>query len=407
MNYKKSKYNYVQKNQNNYLIYNTLYNSFVRLDEQEYEIYNQLEMSNSEIKEELIENGLWIDETNNEKMKYLACAQAYRLYVPRPLSITITTTLKCNARCTYCYEKGVKQTDIVDGAEEKIVNFIKMHNKIKDQVRLIWFGGEPLMNTQFMDSLCDRLNAEGIRYSSCIITNGSLLNKHTIENKFSYWNIKDMQVTLDGTKEIYEKTKNYINPDEGEFYSVLNNIRLAAKNGVFVNIRFNIGRNNQNSILELLKELDKIYAKYENVVFYPAFITGEKNPLDEDEKVELVKRMLLSLKNIKKLTASIKVYSMPRMQACMNEDPQEFSIDVNGNVYSCEHFVGRAEERMGTLEDDFREKDFRTKDISFREECQSCIFLPKCFGECNANWIEGDTPCMIEKYLIKAYLQIL
>lgn len=237
--------------------------------------------------------------------------------------------------------------------------------------------------------------------------NGSLLNQDIIVRKFTDWNIKDMQVTLDGTSEVYESTKKYIHPEEGEFYSILNNIRLAAQAGVFINIRLNIGKTNQNSILALLKELDKIYARYENVVFYPAFLTGEADPMTEEERVGFVKKMLLSLKNIKKLTASTKFYSLPRMHACMNGDPQSFSIDVNGNVYSCEHFVGHEEERIGTIEDMFRENDSRGKDVSFRKECQDCVFLPKCFGGCEANWIEGENPCMIEKYLIKSYLQIL
>ena len=176
---------------------------------------------------------------------------------------------------------------------------------------------------------------------------------------------------------------------------------------LFRSIRLNIGKKNKKSILDLLQELDTIFFTCNNVVFYPAFITGEKEKLSEEERVEFVKKMLLSMKNIKKLTTSTKFYSLPRMHACMNEDPQSFSIDVNGNVYTCEHYVGKKDNRIGNIEDDLQEEDVRGKNISFREECWDCVFLPKCFGGCKANWIEGDVPCMIEKYLIKAYLEIL
>ena len=406
MRYKKSEYNYIQQNGEFYLIYNTLYNSLVRLNKEEFAKFNYPEDFEGELSNTFIENGLWVDSELDEKAKYLACAEAYTLYVPRPLSITITTTLKCNARCAYCYEKGVKQTDIVEGSENKIIDFIKRNNKV-NEVHFIWFGGEPLMNMPFMDLLCNRLREEGIVFSSYIISNGSLLNREIIETKFKYWNIKDMQITLDGTKEVYESIKNYKNPAEGEFYSVLNAIRMAAEEGVFINIRLNIGKGNKDSIFELLKELDEMFFKYNNVVFYPAFITGEKEPLSEEERVEFVKEMLLSMRNIKKLTTSTKFYSLPRMHACMNGDPQSFSIDVNGDVYSCEHYVGKSDNRIGKLDDDFTDRDSRGKDIKFREECEKCVFLPKCFGGCEANWLENDTPCMIEKYLIKAYLQIL
>lgn len=406
MMYKKSVYNYTQQCGDYVLIYNTLYNSLVRLNESEFSLFEAVEYTEDELSKLFVENGLWVESEIDEREKYLACAQAYTLYIPRPLSITITTTLKCNARCSYCYEKGVKQVDIKEESEEKIIEFIKQHNKA-NEVHLIWFGGEPLMNTMFMDSMCSRLNSESIAYSSYIITNGSLLNKHLIEEKFEFWNIKDMQVTLDGMKGEYEKIKNYINPKDGEFYSILNNIRIAAEKGVFVNIRLNIGINNKDSIIELLKELDSIYSSYHNVVFYPAFLTGEQEIVSEEERVEFIKNMLLSMRNVKKLTTSTKFYSLPRMHACMNGDPQSFSIDVNGNVYSCEHYVGKAKNSIGSLADSFIEPDKRGENVIIDNECRDCVFLPKCFGGCEANRIEGNIPCMIEKYLIKAYLQIL
>lgn len=406
MGYKKSEFNYIQQQNDYFLVYNTLYNSLIRLSQEEYSAYCRLDFSDSATANEFISNGLWVDSEIDEKARYLACAEAYTIYVPRPLSVTITTTLKCNARCSYCYEKGVIQADIKEGSEKKILEFIKRHNTT-NEVHLIWFGGEPLLNSDFMDSLSRLLKDQKIVYSSYIITNGSLLDARIIEDKFELWNIKDMQVTLDGTMEVYNKIKNYKNPEEGNFYSILNNIRLAAGAGVFVNIRLNIGKKNKDSILELLKELDSIFFRYENVVFYPAFITGEKDPLTEDEKVAFVKEMLLTLRNIKKLSASTKFYSLPRMHACMNGDPRSFSIDVNGNVYSCEHYVGQDKYRIGDLDTDLFANDLRGKDVTFRDECKSCVFLPKCFGGCEANRAEGDSPCMIEKYLIKAYLQIL
>ena len=402
MKYKKSEFNYVHEKEDYVLIYNTLYNSLIRLDLNEYEQY----LDEKEISEILLENGFFVEKELNEKAKYLACSQVFTLHIPRPLSITVTTTLRCNARCDYCYEKGVKQEDIFWNAEEQIVKFIKRH-MIQSEVQIIWFGGEPLMNTKFMDALSSRLNKEGINFQSYIITNGSLLKKDTIEKKFSFWNVKNIQITLDGAKDKYEIRKNYINPSEGEFYNILNNIRGAAQKKIFINIRLNIDRGNKDSILELLKEIDSIYANCENVVFYPAFITGSQYPMEENEKVEYIKQMLLTVKNIKKLTVGTKLYSLPRMHACMNGDPRSFSIDIYGNVFTCEHYVGKEEKKIGNIALAEYGKDNRGCEIIFREECNNCVFLPKCYGGCMSNYLEGDDPCMIEKYLIKAYLDIL
>lgn len=255
--------------------------------------------------------------------------------------------------------------------------------------------------------MSNRLRDEGIDFSAYIITNGSLLNNDVVNNKLSLWNVKEMQITLDGTKEIYEKRKSYSDTTAGEFYKILNSIRAVAQKDVFVNIRMNIDAENRVSILELLREIDAVYFSYENVVFYPAFITGGKNQLSEDEKVSFIKEMLLTVKNIKKLTAGTKLYSLPRMHACMNGDPKSFVIDVNGNIFTCEHYVGTENFRVGNIEGGLEGEDVRGKNIALRTECNSCVFLPKCFGGCESNYVEGDSPCMIEKYLIKAYLEIL
>lgn len=406
MKYKKSEFNYIQENKDNVLVYNTLYNSLVRLDRDEYRAYLGDSKASQKLENQLVENGLWVEAALDERGRYLACSEAYTMFMPRPLSLTITPTLKCNARCFYCYEKGVKQIDIFDGAKEKIISFIK-ESSIVNEVHFIWFGGEPLLNVNFIDELSKGLREEGINYASYIITNGSLLNDNIINSKLSFWNVKDMQITLDGTKKVYESRKNYKNPREGEFYKVLNTIRAVAQKGIFVNIRLNIDTDNRIDIINLLKEIDDIFFSYENVVFYPAFITGVKNMLSETEKVEFVKEMLLSMKNIKKLTTSTKFYSLPRMHACMKGDPKSFSIDVFGNIFTCEHHVGIKDNRIGTIKNGVKMKDNRGKNIVFRDECNSCVFLPKCYGGCESNFIEGDSPCMIEKYLIKAYLEIL
>ena len=403
--YKCSQFNYIQEKEKYVLIYNTLYNSFVRLNQEEYDEYKTVD-EKSKLASEFIANGLWIEKDIDEFVHYLACSKAYTLTMTRPLDITVTTTLKCNARCAYCYEKGVRQNDITENAQEKIVHFI-LDNVGDSGVHLVWFGGEPLMNPSCMDYISTRLQEEHIYFSSYIITNGSLLTDEIISSKFKLWNVQNLQITLDGTKGMYEARKQYIHPEEGEFYKILNTIRAVSKENVFINVRLNIERSNKMDMMALLQELDSIFASYDNVVFYPAFVTGTNDPMTENEKVQTVKEMLLAVKNIKKLTANTKLYSLPRMHACMNGDPRSFSIDVNGNIYACEHYVGKAEYAIGNVIQNELQEDHRGRKDTLRDDCKKCVFLPKCYGGCEANYLEGDDPCMIEKYLIKAYLEIL
>lgn len=403
--YKCSQYNYCANKDNEYIIYNTLYNSLVRMDNVEYLKYLGQNICEEELKSEFVDNGLWVEQNIDEFKIYVEYASLFTKFSERPLNLTIATTLKCNARCNYCYEKGVKQYDIKSGMQNNIIDFIK--EKSAKYVNINWFGGEPLMNMDFMDSLSKQLNFENIVFSSYIITNGSLVDDNVINEKLKLWNVHDMQITIDGTKQEYEKRKNYYNPKQGEYYKILLNIKKLAEKGIYIHIRINIDRNNIEDIFALIEELDRLFGKYDNVFFYPAFITGTNNPISEEEKIDIVKKMLTNIRNPRKLTTGNKLYSYPKMHACMNSDPNSFSIDVDGNIYTCEHHLGRSEYSIGTIEKGLFDIDKRSVQANFRNECYECIFLPKCMGGCKSNLDSGDSACMIEKYIIKAYIDLL
>ena len=404
--YKASAFNYCCKKEEGALIYNTLYNTFARLDEAEYKKYIGSLEADRALAEEFVENGLWVEKGLDEKKHYLACARAYTMSGLRPLSLTITTTLKCNARCPYCYEKGVRQADLYHGAAEDIIKFMKQKTK-QDFLYITWFGGEPLLNMEIMDTLSQRLEEEGYGYSAFIITNGSKIDSQVLEEKLEKWHVQDMQVTLDGTKQKYEERKNYYNKEEGEFYRIIENICGLAKKKISISIRLNIERENMADMVELVKELGIIFANDRNVVFYPAFLTGTGNPLAEEEKIACVKEMLECLHGTEKITASTKFYSLPRPHACMNGDPNSFSIDVDGYLYTCEHQVGKPGYAIGNIRDSYPVCEKRGRAGRIRKECLACVFLPKCFGGCESSYMGGDVPCMIEKYMIKALMELL
>ena len=57
MLYKKSEFNYVQNNGDKYIVYNTLYNSMVRLNGEEYLDYTNIDVSNKERERVFVETG--------------------------------------------------------------------------------------------------------------------------------------------------------------------------------------------------------------------------------------------------------------------------------------------------------------------------------------------------------------
>lgn len=402
-----SKFNYIQNDKKGYLIYNTLYNSLVRLSPLEYEKLLGKKKTGKELRKNFKKHGLIIAEKLDEMDIYNQWCSLQRK-VDRPyISINITATLKCNARCYYCYESGVKHSDFEEKQLFLLIKFLKERVRENDTLLLNWFGGEPLMNKKVLNFVSNELKRYGISFCSYIITNGSLINKKMVTTDFIRWNVKDVQITLDGLGETYEKRKAYIDQKRNIFLRILQKIELVAKNGVRVHIRLNVDRRNKMEILDLLKLLNTNFGQLNEVTWYPAFLTGIGDDLTEDEKVSFVKDMLYITQNPAKMNIGRRLYSMPKIRACMRNDPKSFSIDVFGHVYSCEHLVGRKEKFIGTLKEFDDQKNLCRTNVTLREECKKCVFLPKCMGGCAANLETNDEACMIEKYMIQGYLAYL
>lgn len=404
---KLSIFNYIQKDKQGYLVYNTLYNSLVRLNSLEYEKLAGKKKAGRELRKMFMKHGLLIAKELDE-LKIYNQWSALQRRIDRPyVSVNIATTLKCNARCYYCYEKGVRHSDFRERQLPQLMKFLKERVRENDTLALNWFGGEPLMNKKVLNFVSNELKKSGISFYSYIITNGSLINKRMVDTDFVRWNVKDVQITLDGLRETYEKRKAYVEKKRNIFSRILQKIELVAKSGIRVHIRLNVDRTNQMEILALVKLLSNRYGQFKEVTWYPAFLTGISDDLTEEEKISFVKNLFDITQNPAKMNIGRRLYSIPKSRACMRHDPKSFSIDVFGNVYSCEHLVGRKEQAIGTLRAFDNEKNLSRADVALRDECNQCVFLPKCMGGCAANLETNDEPCMIEKYMIQGYLAYL
>lgn len=400
-------YNYCVGRDGQYVVFNTLCSSLYKLQsEEEYQIYLGKLPPTDEQRREFINSGFWVRQDLEEKEAYLAFMAVCHKYRRHNVSLVLTTTLRCNARCVYCYESGIKQQDFDRGNIEKLISFLKAQD-LSHGLEIIWFGGEPLLNESFIDELSARLESENIVFSGYLISNGSLLNEQIIEHKLTAWHLKHLQVTVDGTEEKYEAIKRYVDGNTGHYYSILRNLKKVTREGIAVHLRLNISEDNKEDMLELVEELEAIFADCSDVTMYPAFVTGIENVVPEEERVPLLKRILGRLKDSQKMTFAGKFYGLPRITPCHRFSSRAFAIDAMGNIFACEHLVGRQEKRIGDLTSGLYERDSRLDGVPLKEECKECVFLPKCCGGCQSNRDDGDIPCMIERYMIPAYMEYL
>lgn len=167
--------------------------------------------------------------------------------------VTILTTSDCNARCYYCYEKGIKKQPMTLETAQQVYNYI-ITNRNGKNVCLHWFGGEPLYNAEIIDYICERLKEDGIKYTSYMITNGFLIGENKSKIR-GLWNLKRLQITIDAIGDEYNKIKNYIYKGVDAFETVINNIEWLLNNDICVAVRINYDPNKIEIAKDTLKYL--------------------------------------------------------------------------------------------------------------------------------------------------------
>ncbi|MBQ8135094.1 MAG: radical SAM protein [Clostridia bacterium] len=393
---KHSQYTIEEHKGRTYLLYNTLYSSMLTMSEGEYEQYRKQEFHELDMVEVLTNNGFLIPEYTDEFKRYNDYRNGLYDLFPSPAHYTVVLTTRCNARCIYCYEEGVRHKDMsVQTAEQ----FSQLLLSTKKDIDITWFGGEPLLKTELIDEISKTLHQNNKEFTSRIITNGSLLNEEIIRTKFRDWHIDWVQITIDGMAEEYTKRKCYYNKKENYFEKIIENIDILLENKVDVSIRLNTDSENREECLRAAAFLKEKYPGNLHLDVYPAFLTGDKNILHEMEKrISYVSSVYRMYPPEAELLAS-----NPKVNACFYQQPGAFVIDVDGGILCCDRDVGKQKSKIGTVYDiEGFDKLKKPEEIipKVRKQCSGCVYYPKCGGGCRAAYnskCEYDA-CFMERY---------
>lgn len=297
---------------------------------------------------------------------------------------TIMTTTDCNARCFYCYEMGRPRIPMSKETALKTADYIINHCQGK-KVSLNWFGGEPLYNKSVITLICKRLKEAGIEYSSSMISNGYLINEDIIKEAKSLWLLNKVQITLDGTEKIYNRSKAYIYKGVNAYERVIGNIHLLERAGIRVDIRLNIDMHNADDLLELAEKLHREYNDSKGIYVYlhPLFeeIKGSQ-AMHDDLKRKYVFDKMLEIESQLKKYGILRPYNQNReikTNRCMADNDSSVVIIPSGHIGKCEHysedhFIGHIEsEDLDTqMIESFR---LTRKEIS---ACATCFNYPNC-----------------------------
>ena len=300
-------------------------------------------------------------------------------------SYTILTTTDCNAHCFYCYEQGRNRISMKEETARKVVEFI-IKNTPVEQINLRWFGGEPLYNKGMISLICGELRNAGVEYRSSMVSNGYLFDKETIAEAHELWNLKRVQITLDGTEEVYNRSKAFIYQEGSPYLRVLDNIHRLLDAGIKVSIRLNIDRHNADNLLVLADTLINLFGgrKLLNVYSHPLFEANSgigKVFRSDSQRRELFHTRMLIQQKLKegKIAQEGILPNQLKLNRCMADSDTHVLILPDGHLGKCEHFSD--DHWFGHLDSSDRDETMLAEFKKLREEidaCADCPFYPDC-----------------------------
>ena len=366
------------------LLYNTLTCAMVLVTHEE--------TKNLTAVEGLIEHYFLVPVDHDDKKFCKIIKFGFKMMQPRIKGIrkyTVVTTTGCNARCAYCFEKGTKPVNMTMETAEKVAQYIITHRGEHEEVQIDWFGGEPLYNYKVMDHICTRLQESNVKFFSRVISNGYLFSDRFVDKACQLWNLKRVQVTLDGTEENYNRIKAYVhNNGTSPYQRVMDNIkRLLEAKIPTIQIRIHLSYEILEDIWALAKECGERFQGYDNCYIY--FRPLYEHVSTEVDRTSLQRKALyeetIKLNNfvqtlgIKGHPLNYKKNGLPVYQ-CMVDSEDAVMIVPDGHLGLCELYL---ESRFfGHIDNDEWDLEVIKQSREYWEEipeCDTCAYYPRCY----------------------------
>ena len=297
-------------------------------------------------------------------------------------NFTILTTTKCNARCFYCYQlHGKKKEHMTEETARKVAKYIVDSTLENQQVFLGWFGGEPLYNPKVIDIITTIVSSSNRNVRSSIITNGYLFDEKMCKKAVKDWRLMNVQVTLDGTEDIYNKTKNFIYKNTNAFKTVINNIHSMLEYGLTVSIRMNIDKHNLDNLKDLVEFLAKEFKDEKGFsVYVHELFDDSKTPEHSKQVFENMEELNVLITKYNLRSQGANVPDTIKTIHCMVDDDKSVVIMPNGQLGVCEHYEN--EHFVGHINDPYnidKEELKRWREMSeFQDICEDCPYKPAC-----------------------------
>ncbi len=454
---KTSIYNKIVPYEDQYLIFNCVTGSLVRVNKSVAE--NLIEEDISSFSQESLKKmsklGFIVGDEDEKKVLKKKYEDIVNNYLSKQLYIT--TTDRCNLGCHYCFEEKNQWIKMSDETQDELINFSKkfLTNTKTKFFRVTWYGGEPTLNmpaiiklSKFYIEFC---KDNDIEFRQDMITNGTTLTDHICDILLDS-GLSWLQITIDGIKEEHDISSPYlkdltpeqmsaaqknqikkINPNlllnvindtktkeitRSSFDQIMAGIKNWVKRGVCVSLRMNVNSNTLPKTIDLLDSIREqglmeknelggyVYA-YAHPI-YDVGGCGSSGGCGTCVATMSMNDFSKKMHIIKDWYKKYKIESFDHMHqmfftgdTCTANKKHEYVVNPDGTLTKCTHDMGVPEKVIGSVFKDPTPENIHIPNTNYDrfnpfddDECSKCEVLPICLGGCKSNNRVGTS----EKY---------
>ena len=340
-------------------------------------------------------------------------------------NITFIVTKDCQLACRYCYLVGKNEKERMPWEVAKhAIDYILEHEDEFREESVVWdfIGGEPFLEIDLIDKICDYLKEEMFRknhhwfnsYRFSFSTNGINYDSEKVQN-YIRKNRKHLSIgiTIDGTEVKHDLNRIYKGTGKGSYQSVVRNIPLWIEQFPNAGTKVTISSPDIPYIKESVLHLYSLGIKEVNlkVVFEYVWKEGD-DKLFEEQLMQLADA-IIDNGFYQNYTCSFFSEHIGKPLDSKRENQnwcgagRMLSIDAAGNFYPCTRFAGyslRSKKPIivGNVRDGIDKnklRPFLTLDRTTQspKECVDCEVASGCAWCQGENYDAADTNTIYQR----------
>lgn len=317
-------------------------------------------------------------------------------------TLALNISSQCNLFCSYCFAEQGKykgeNKSMSSEVGERAIDLLLRESGHSPNVKIIFFGGEPMLNSQLITHLIEygrQQSAEhGKKMRFSLITNGTLMPSRMID-LFRKEEVT-VVVSLDGPPEVQNRLRPTVQ-GEKTYNRVVQNIRELQKGGVQeVSIQATLGSHTL-SPMEILEHLLSLDASAVSIQYMqptsdckytwwesdPSAMMKYREELADHFFYNLLQGRIIPYAGL--LKPLTRLYRRDRFVYNCAAGVTMGSVNAEGSVFPCYRFFEEPSAALGNVFTGLDRKKFHPyiqNSVDRQDTCKSCWVRYLCGGNC-------------------------